>query len=133
MKSLIRVIFINLISLLIVAHLTNGIIYQNNILTLLIAAGCLFLLNLVVKPLLNLIFMPINLLTLGAARWLINILLFWGVTLLVDNFTLVPISLPQANLAGYMFPGLSLSFFWSLVLLSLLVQLCISLISWICK
>lgn len=131
MKSITKKILIILLSLYITANLTGGIIYQNNLSILLFGSLCLYTFNLIIKPLLNLIFMPINLLTLGASRWIINIIIFWAVTVFVDGFVIVPLKLSSFSLSGYSFPGLDLSFFWSLVLLSFIVQLCISVINWI--
>lgn len=54
--------------------------------TALIVAFFWGLINLIVKPVLTLIFLPINLLTLGLFSFVINALLFWGIGSFVKGF-----------------------------------------------
>ena len=133
MRQLLKKITINSLGLLCIGSITGGINYQNNTLTLIIASICLMVLNLVIRPVLNLLFMPINLLTLGASRWLINIIILYSVTFFVDSFTIQPIKITTITISSFTYPGFDLSFFWSLVLISFLLEICISLFNWLLK
>lgn len=42
--------------------------------------------NLVIKPIIKLVFLPINLLTLGLFSFVVNALLFWGIGSFVKGF-----------------------------------------------
>ena len=133
MRQLFKRITVNLISLVLISYLIGGIDYQKNIGVLLIASICLMLLNLIVRPILNLLFMPINLITLGASRWLINLIILYSVTIFVNSFKIIPVSISNINIPGLIYQGFNLSFFWSLVLISFLVEIIVSLLNWLLK
>lgn len=61
-----------------------------NIVTLLIASLVITLLNSVVKPVLKLLFLPVNIITFGFFSWVINISLLWLATYLVPGFSIEP-------------------------------------------
>lgn len=62
----------------------------NNIVTLIITAVVITLLNSVVKPVLSLLFLPVNIITFGLFSLVINVALLWLVTYLVPGFAIEP-------------------------------------------
>jgi len=56
--------------------------------TVLFVGACLMFINSVVKPVISLLTLPINILTLGLFSIVINGLIFWGLTLIVPGFTI---------------------------------------------
>lgn len=85
MKLLIRLL-INALAILLVAYLVPGVAVTG-FYTALIVAVVLGLLNLVIKPLIILLTLPINILTLGLFTFVINALLFWFVGTVVKGFS----------------------------------------------
>lgn len=85
MKLLIRLL-INALAILLVAYLVPGVAV-NGFYTALIVAVVLGLLNLVIKPLLVVLTLPITILTLGLFTFVINALLFWFVGTVVRGFS----------------------------------------------
>jgi putative membrane protein len=77
---------ITALALLLVAHLVPGIEVENFYIAL-IAALILGLLNLIVKPLLVILTLPITILTLGLFMFVINALLFLFAASFLDGFT----------------------------------------------
>ena len=63
---------------------------------LLIASGVLTLLQLFVKPILKLLFLPINIITLGLFSWVVNVIIVWLAIALVPGF-----HVDQITLFGY--------------------------------
>jgi putative membrane protein len=63
-----------------------GITVQS-ILTAVIVAACLVFLNLIVKPVITLLTLPLNILTLGLFSIIINGLFFWLVAQIITGFT----------------------------------------------
>ena len=57
--------------------------------TALVVALVFGVINVFIKPVLKILTFPINLLTLGIFGLIINVLLFWVVTLVVPGFTIV--------------------------------------------
>lgn len=84
-----------------------------NTVTLLMAGLVLAILNTLLRPLLKLVFLPINVLTLGIFGWLINIAMIYAAMWLVPGFNISPITLF----------GVMLNEFWSVALVSFLLSL----------
>ena len=72
-------------ALLLVAHLSPGV-SVNSFGAALVAALVLGLLNILVRPLLVLLTLPVTVLTLGLFLFVINALMFWAAASLLDGF-----------------------------------------------
>lgn len=64
----------------------------NSILTALIVAACLVFINMVVKPIVTILTLPINILTLGLFSLVLNGLFFWIVAQIIAGFTVASFS-----------------------------------------
>lgn len=95
------------ITLLILAYFlpTIGFLHWT---TILIAAVILTLLDLIIKPILKLLFLPINIITFGLFAVVINVGLLWLATYLVPGFYISEMSLF----------GVELNYFFSLLFVS---------------
>jgi putative membrane protein len=85
MKNFINVILINIFALFIVSSILDGIIIANWK-TLLISAIILSLINIYLKPIIKIIMLPVNILTLGIFTLFINAFLLIFVETLVKDF-----------------------------------------------
>ncbi len=79
---------INALLLMLVPYLVSGVKIAN-FYTALIAALVLALINAVIRPILVLLTLPVNILTLGLFTLVINAVLFWFVGTVVKGFTVV--------------------------------------------
>lgn len=131
MKNFFRNILINFLAFFLIAKITGGVSFSENYLVLFSAALFLTILNLLIKPLLNLLLMPINLLTLGAFRWVVNVIVLFMVTILVSNFKVIGFTFSGLTFAGFVIPAITFSFFWALILVSFLIEIVSGLITWI--
>lgn len=111
MKTLIRAIIITILSILFLSWLIPAVSVTNTV-TLILAGVVLAVLNTFVKPLLKLLVLPINLLTLGLVGWLINLLMIYLAMWLVPGF-----SISEINLLG-----MQLNQFWSVVFVSVVMS-----------
>jgi putative membrane protein len=59
----------------------------SSVLTAVIVAACLVFLNMVVKPILTILTLPLNILTLGLFSIVINGIFFWFVAQIIQGFT----------------------------------------------
>lgn len=73
------------IGLLIISQLHLGI-SARSLTAVVVAAVLLGLINLIVRPVVRVITLPINLVTLGLFGWVINGLMLWATSLLVPGF-----------------------------------------------
>ena len=85
MKNFIKVVLINIFALFIVASMLDGVIISSWT-TLFFAAIVLSLINIYLKPIIKIIALPVNLLTLGLFTLFINAFLFMFVESLVKGF-----------------------------------------------
>ena len=84
MKLIIR-LAINVFAFFVVEYLGPGFILKD-IWTAIVAAVAIGIVNTFIKPILQLIALPISILTLGIGAFLINVLLLWGTSKLVPGF-----------------------------------------------
>lgn len=133
MKRLLRSFVINTATLWLVTQILPGVGYAGGYQTLLLTALALTIVNLLVKPLINLLLLPINLLTLGAFRWLVNVATLYLVTLIVPQFQIKSFLFPGFTYQGFIIPSINLTVFWVFVLTSFLISLTSSLFYWVVK
>ena len=86
MYYLIARLLVNILALLLVAYIVPGIEVLG-FYTAFIVALILGLLNIVIRPILILLTLPITIITLGLFTFIINALLFWFVASFVEGFT----------------------------------------------
>jgi putative membrane protein len=96
----IRSILITAITLAILAWLLPTIGYLN-IVTLILASVVLTLLQGVVKPVLKILFLPINIVTLGLFSLIINVFILWLATFLVPGLKISPMILFGVRLGEF--------------------------------
>lgn len=78
--------FITTLAIFALPYFVHGIAV-NSILTAIIVAACLAFLNMVVKPVITILTLPINILTLGLFSLVINGAFFWFVAQIIQGFS----------------------------------------------
>ena len=131
MKSLIRTLILNTAVIFFAAWVLPGLSYSSNFQVLILAAVALGLVNMIVRPIVKLVTLPINLLTLGIFSWVINVLMLYLVTSLIPGF-----GVSAFNFEGLVYEGLSLSaaevgLLSSYILSSFIISLLTSILGWL--
>jgi putative membrane protein len=85
MRFLFRLL-INVVAILIIAHIAPSLISVDGFLSALIAAILLGIVNTIIRPILVILTFPITLLSLGLFLLVINGLMLWLVSALVSGF-----------------------------------------------
>ncbi len=85
MNLIIRLV-VSTIAIIVAANLLDGVVVTN-VTTALVAAIVLGLLNAFVRPVLQILALPITILTLGLFYFVINILMVYAAAALVDGFS----------------------------------------------
>jgi len=78
---------INVLALFVVAYLVPGF-HLAGFWTAVVAAVVIGVVNTFIRPIVQIIALPISILTFGIAALVINVLLFWGASMLVPGFTI---------------------------------------------
>ncbi|MHB1605530.1 MAG: phage holin family protein [Leptospirales bacterium] len=110
--SLILRMLLNALIVYGVAHIIKGV-HIKGFGTAIIVAIVLGLINALIRPILFLLTLPINILTLGLFTFVLNALLFWSVTWFVPGFTVD--SFISALAASFLVSLMSLIFSWFLI------------------
>ncbi len=95
-----RSILITAITIAILAWALPSISYMNWV-TLLLASIVLTLLQKIAKPVLKILFLPINIVTLGLFSLVINVFLLWLATYLVPGFRIQPMKIFEVALGEF--------------------------------
>lgn len=130
MKTLLRYFLINLTSLLITTHLIPGLTYTGGVKSLFIGAAAFMLINLLLVPLLKILFLPLNLLTLGLFSWITNVLALYALTS-ISSFVLMPYNFPGITIGGIVIPAAELTAFWVAVAASFLIGIITNFLQWL--
>lgn len=131
MKTLLRYFLINLVSLWATTKIIEGLVFTGGIKSLLIGALAFMLINFILVPLLKILLLPLNLMTLGIFAWITNVLALYALTTIVPEFKLVPFTFQGASLGGVLIPAYELSPFLVAIVASFLIGIITHTLQWI--
>lgn len=131
MRSIIKTLGVNTAALYLLSFLIPAITISGGMKSYLMAAAVLALLHLIVKPLLNLLFLPLNILTLGMFRWVTNTIIIWLTSVLVSSFHLGVFHFPGVSYQGIVLPPMELNMFWTTVVAAFVFSMSTSLLEWV--
>jgi putative membrane protein len=133
MKTLLKSLLINCFSLYLVAKLVNAFSFAHGYETLIIAAIVLGLVNLFVRPLINILLLPINLITLGTFHWIVNVFTLFIVTLIVPDFQIIGFEFSGLNIGQLIIPAYSTTGLMALILNTFILSILTSFLYWLTK
>jgi uncharacterized membrane protein YvlD (DUF360 family) len=133
MKKILKTLFIWFLALKITSLLITSISFNNNVKTTIIAAAALAGFEYLIKPIANILFLPINLLTLGTLRWIINVIGLYLITIFINGFTISKYYFPGINWQGLIIPSISFSLIATYILSAFLLNLIFNLFHWLLK
>jgi putative membrane protein len=119
MKHLVRVFLFNVFALWFTSQAIPGLVINGTWQTILFGGFILCLLMLIVAPILRILFIPINILTFGLLAWFVNVIVIYLFTLVVPEMQVVEWTFQGASWAGFVIPAMEISYFLSLILVSL--------------
>lgn len=131
MKSLIRTLILNIAVIFFAAWVLPGLSYSGNFQVLILAAVALGLVNMIVRPIVKLVTLPINLLTLGIFSWVINVFLLYLVTRLIPGFEIAAFHFEGLVYQGLTIQPTEVGLLSSYVLSSFLISLLTSILGWL--
>lgn len=130
MRLILRPILLYLLTL---AFLDRILAFVNisNELALIETAVVFWLVNTIAKPFLKILLLPINIITLGLASWLIYVVIVFIVTLVVPGFHIGEATFPAWQIGRYYIPSIHLSVIWTYVFFSFALSFTLSLLDWV--
>lgn len=132
LRLFLRSIAINLASIYIAAQILSGVItYVGGWPTLFLAGLAIALANLFVRPIVNLLLLPIHLITLGVFRWIANLATLYLVTWLIPNLQIHPFTSPQINLRYLLVPPINFSAFGAFLVVTVTLTIVFHFLYWL--
>jgi putative membrane protein len=133
MKRLIRAFAVYGLVLWFLATYVGGVEFGNDPKNLLAGALALTLAETFLKPIINLLLLPFNLVTLGVFRWVSNVLMLYITSLIVPTFSIVPFTYPGFSSNLFIIPQLQLGTVGAYIFLSFLLSIIASFIFWLIR
>ncbi len=133
MKAITRGIAIYSLALYFLPMLIPGLKISGGFLTFLIGGIALMLMFLVLKPILNIISFPINLVTLGLFSIFTNAFILYILVQLVSGISITPFSYPSSEVLGFAVPKISFSHFFAYIYTAVMLSFIDSFFSWLVK
>jgi len=133
MKAFLRAILINLLVIYLVDAIYPSFSILHDVKTLITASIIWLLLNKIVKPIIKLLLLPINLITLNLFSWAVSLITLFLLPVIVSGISITPYDFPGINYQGFTVPPFHLNLFLSFLVASSFLNLIHNIISWIIK
>ncbi len=133
MRTVLRSIGIYLLALYFIPQIVPGFTIEGGFTTILIGAVVLALMFLILKPILNIISFPVNMLTLGLFSIITNAFIVYLLTILVSNITVQPFTYPKAHISGFITPVISFNTFFAYTYSAFILSCINSGVRWLIK
>ena len=133
MKKLLKSITINIIALRATTSIIPSVHFGSGFKTIFLASLTLTLFEYFLKPIAKILFLPINLLTLGTLRWIINVIGLYLTTSFVSGFSINQYYFPGINWQGLVIPSIKFSLLITYIIVSLIINLIIVILRWLFK
>ena len=133
MKNIFKHYVVDTVSLYLISQAVSGIVFENGIKSLLLAGLGIVLTSFLVKPIINLLLLPINLLTFGFFRWISSAITLYIVTLIVPGFKIYNFVFSGFTSSWIDIPLLTFIQPLSFIAFSFLITFITSIIYWLIK
>lgn len=130
-KPFIRNSLFNAFSIFFLSQVLPGVKVEGGILTFLLGGVALTLLFRLLRPVLNLLSMPLNLVTLGFFSFLTNVIIFYLLTILVVGISITSFTFPGVSYMGFVVPEIYFNTLFAFILVSFLQSLSVSFLNWL--
>ena len=131
MKFILKIYLTNTLSLYLASVVFGGMQLSKGINSILLAGVGLSLLSLLVKPLINLLLLPLNLITFGLFRWVSSAIALYLVTLIIPGFKIIGFSFAGLASKWIDIPSVNLSGILSIIAFSLVISVISSILHWL--
>lgn len=129
-KSILRHIFINLVAIYVVSFVVTGIDWRGDLKVLALAALALGIINVTVRPIVKIITLPINALTLGLFSIVTNALMLYVVTLVIPGFFINAFDFKGLDLFGVIIPAAHLTRLTATIAAALGISVITGIFNW---
>jgi putative membrane protein len=119
------------VALFLTAQVLDGVVVNGGLTTYLIASIILSLLFIIVKPILTIITLPLNIISLGIFSYFINAVILYLLTVFVPSVSISAFQFKGLILWGFVVPEMSINGFFAFILASIILSLVLGFIRWL--
>ena len=131
MKTLLRNVIIYCLALYLLSVIIGGVEIVGGLPTYIIGGFVLMILQVVLKPILNILTLPLNLVTLGLFSIITSGILLYLLTVLVPRIIIQAYDSPGFSIAGFIIPQMHLNSLATLLLSAVVLSSIIWFITWL--
>lgn len=131
MKTMLRHTAVYSLALFLLNQINGGLIVEGGFTTYIFGGFALHLLFMLLKPILNILSLPLNLITLGLFSFLTNTIILYLATVFVPQIKISSFVFPGAKFAGFIVPVVSFNTFFAFVVSALLLSVIVGFIEWL--
>jgi putative membrane protein len=131
MRKLLKHFILDTFALWFVSQIVKGISFAGGEYTLFLAGLVLMLSTMVVKPVLNILLLPLNLVTFGLFKWVTYAITLYLVTLIVPGFSIGDFVFSGYSSYWFSVPAVTLIGIFAFVAYSFSISLVSSTLRWI--
>lgn len=133
MKAYLQSFLISALSFIAATFLLNGLNYGHNLETLAKAAAIFSVLEVFVRPIIKILLMPFNFLTMGLLSGIGGLVIIWLMSLVVPGFSLSETIFPGFSIYGMGISSYHVSAIFTAILAAFVISIISSILYWITK
>ena len=133
MKTILRHYIIDTLSLYLATQIASGVVFAKGTESILLAGVGLTAATMIIKPLINILLLPINLITFNFFKWLSSTIALYLVTLVVPGFKIIEFAFHGFSTKWIDIPSFNFEGILAYVAFSFLLSTIASFIGWLIK
>ncbi len=131
MKPFLRNSLFNAFSIFFLSQVLPGVKVSDGLFTYLFGGLALTLLFIFLRPVLKILALPLNLVTLGAFSFLTNVIIFYLLTVLVFGISITSFDFPGVSWAGFIIPKIHFNILFAFIAVAFFQSVCVSFLNWL--
>ena len=131
MKSFFRNCLFNAFSIFFLSQILSGVKVSGGLFTYILGGIALTLLFKILRPILNLLALPLNIVTLGMFSFLTNIIIFYFLTVFVVGISISAFTFSGFSYAGFTIPQIYFNTLFAFIIVAFLQSVCVSFLNWL--
>jgi len=131
MKKLLRMTFFNAVSLFLLTLAFPGVQVSGGVPVFILGGLLLSFISLFIKPIINIISLPLNLISLGFFSFLTNALILYILTVLIPQITVKDFTYPGFKYGGFIIPEIHFNLVFAYIVTACMLAVLDAFMSWI--
>jgi len=130
-KGLLRRFLFYTIALFVSTQVLSGFSLHGGLQVYIVTGVILSLMMLLLKPILQFLSIPFNIVTFGLFSFLINTIILFLLTIFVSQVTVSPFTLPSISFFGFVIPAIGLNKWFAYLVASTVLSGVYSILTWL--